>query len=266
MFIIKKIKLPAFLLFSIVLFVSSCNQKPQLYGTPNVDIATIQSQFLNWYRYDKIYIDLSKDYHALNSNSEEISKEEFLEELSTAKYLVVRMNSAENTTFYKLIEIPEDGNKEIGNQLAKKADRELRNLKLLNNPFPDFNLKSLKGNSYQLSQFKDQYLVLNFWYTTCGKCKKELPDIEALAQKYKYRDIAFLNISLNEEHTLNNYLDGKNYQVETLPMNKKYVLDSLSIRLFPTYLIIDPNKKVINVSNNSRQLEKRVKEIIDELN
>jgi len=49
-------------------------------------------------------------------------------------------------------------------------------------------------------------------------------------------------------------------------MNKKYVLDSLSIRLFPTYLIIDPNKKVINVSNNSRQLEKRVKEIIDELN
>lgn len=263
---IKKTSLSNLILFSsLFILLFSCKEKPPLYGTPNVDIATIQNHFSNWYKYDKIYIDLSKDYRALNATSEEIEKEAFLEELSTGKYFVVRMNSAKDLTFYKLIEIPEDGNKEMGNLLAKKAERELRNIRFVNKPLPDFDLKNLNGKSYDISQIKDKYLVLNFWYTNCGKCKSELQDIEALVQKYKYRDIEFLNVSINEEHTLNNYLDDKDYQVTMLRLNKKFVLDSLNIRLFPTYMIIDPKKKVINVSNNSRQLEKRVNEIIGQL-
>ena len=262
---IKKTSLSILTLLLSLFLLIACKEKPPLYGTPNVDIATIQNHFSNWYKYDKIYIDLSKDYRALNAASEEIEKEAFLEELSTGKYFVVRMNSAKDLTFYKLIEIPEDGNKEMGNLLAKKAERELRNIRFVNKALPVFDLKDLKGKSYDISQIKDKYLVLNFWYTNCGKCKSELQDIEALAQKYKYRDIEFLNVSINEEHTLNNYLDDKDYQVTMLRLNKKFVLDSLNIRLFPTYMIIDPKKKVINVSNNSRQLEKRVNEIIGQL-
>ncbi|MFC6859577.1 TlpA family protein disulfide reductase, partial [Zunongwangia atlantica 22II14-10F7] len=152
-----------------------------------------------------------------------------------------------------------------GDHIAKQAERELRNLSFVNTSLPDLDLKTLKGKSYDINHLKDQYLVLNFWYTTCGKCKTELPDIEALAQKYKYRDIKFLNVSINEKHTLSNFLEDKDYQVEMLRLDKKFVLDSLNIRLFPSYFIIDPNQKVIKVSNNSKQLEKRLKEILAEL-
>jgi len=261
----QSIKSSILLLFAFLAIVTGCKEKTPQFGTPNVEIASIQNHFLKWYKYNKIYIDLSKDYHALNSNSEEINKQAFLEELSTGKYFIVRMNSTKELTFYKLVEIPEDGIKTIGDHIAKQAERELRNLSFVNTSLPDLDFKTLKGKSYDINHLKDQYLVLNFWYTTCGKCKTELPDIEALAQKYKYRDIKFLNVSINEEHTLSNFLEDKDYQVAMLRLNKKFVLDSLNIRLFPSYFIIDPNQRVIKVSNNSKQLEKRLKEILAQL-
>lgn len=51
-------------------------------------------------------------------------------------------------------------------------------------PAPDFTLTDQNGNKITLSDYKGKTVFLNFWATWCGPCKSELPDIQALYERY----------------------------------------------------------------------------------
>ena len=40
---------------------------------------------------------------------------------------------------------------------------------------PDFTLTDLQGKPITLSKYKGRVVLLDFWATTCGGCKVELP-------------------------------------------------------------------------------------------
>ncbi|MEH7109626.1 redoxin domain-containing protein, partial [Bacillus sp. JJ1764] len=43
---------------------------------------------------------------------------------------------------------------------------------------PDFELKTLTGETVKLSELKGKKVMLNFWATWCPPCKAEMPDME----------------------------------------------------------------------------------------
>ena len=53
-----------------------------------------------------------------------------------------------------------------------------------NPPAPDFTLTDQYGNRHTLSQYKGKVVFLNFWATWCPPCREEMPDIQALYERY----------------------------------------------------------------------------------
>jgi peroxiredoxin len=45
-------------------------------------------------------------------------------------------------------------------------------------PAPDFELKTLEGDTLRLSDLKGQPVILNFWATWCAPCRAEFPDFQ----------------------------------------------------------------------------------------
>jgi peroxiredoxin len=66
-------------------------------------------------------------------------------------------------------------------------------------PAPQFTLKDVDGKDVQLSAFKGQVVLVNFWATWCGPCKIEIPWFIEFEQKYKDRGFAVLGVSLDED-------------------------------------------------------------------
>jgi peroxiredoxin len=65
-------------------------------------------------------------------------------------------------------------------------------------PAPDFTLSTPSGASLSLAELHGKVVLLNFWATWCVPCRKEMPAIEALYQRYKDRGLEVVAISLDK--------------------------------------------------------------------
>jgi len=64
-------------------------------------------------------------------------------------------------------------------------------------PAPAFQLSGRGGKAIDLSQFKGQVVMINFWATWCGPCRQEMPLLEDIYKKYK--PMGFTLVGVNVE-------------------------------------------------------------------
>ena len=65
---------------------------------------------------------------------------------------------------------------------------------------PDFSLKDENGKIVNLIDLKGNVSVLIFWATTCGVCRKELPEISFLLDEYAGKPVKFYAIVINTDN------------------------------------------------------------------
>jgi thiol-disulfide isomerase/thioredoxin len=63
----------------------------------------------------------------------------------------------------------------------------------------NFSAKDINGKDVRLSQYKGQVVLLNFWATWCGPCRREIPSLMALYRDYKDRGFVVLGVSVDKE-------------------------------------------------------------------
>jgi peroxiredoxin len=110
---------------------------------------------------------------------------------------------------------------------------------------PNFSLKSRSGDTVALTDLKGDVVMINFWATWCGPCRKEMPHLEALHQRYK--DLGFtllgVNVEDNQKGALK-YLEETPVSFEILfdPANRVSAL--YDVVAMPTTIMVDRNGNV----------------------
>lgn len=115
----------------------------------------------------------------------------------------------------------------------------------LNQPAPDFTLKSLSGKNLKLSEQAGNVVMLNFWASWCGPCRKEMPLLNELHNKYEPLGFVILGVNVEQELKL-----AKAFLKET-PVDFPILFDSgnqvsqaYEVIAMPTTVLIDRAGKV----------------------
>jgi len=227
---------------------------------PDTDVAKLQDDFINWWNYQSNTIRLAGNYIPLNQESEKISKEEFLIELTSGKFIPIQLISQDNTHHYQLFPINEKAPISISQTIKSNAITELKFYKMEGVAFPNFNWTDLQGNTYTNNTTKGKILVIKCWFINCYACIKEFPDLNALVETYSTRkDIKFISLALDEEEELNNFLKKNKFNYQVVPDQSDFLKHDLNIRYYPTHFIIDKKGKVLKVVTNFEDLEEAMK-------
>ena len=63
----------------------------------------------------------------------------------------------------------------------------------------DFTVDLLNGDTFQLSDYRGQVVLMNIWATWCAPCHDETPDFVDLYKQYRDQGLVILGVSIDEQ-------------------------------------------------------------------
>ena len=111
-----------------------------------------------------------------------------------------------------------------------------------------FSLPNLKGEYENTDNYKGSYILINFWATWCAPCVKEIPSLNNLYNKFKYKKkfkMIAINIGQSKE-AVKKFLLDKSLPVEfTILLDEKMDLSDWNVQAIPTTFLVDKKGKII---------------------
>ena len=129
----------------------------------------------------------------------------------------------------------------------------------------DFNATNLKGEKVSLKDLKGKYIFIDIWATWCVPCRKELPFMKKLEERYKDKDIHFVSISCDtnrkawEKKVTQDQLQGIQLHFSDDSFLKKYMVQGI-----PRFILLDQQGRILS-AEMTRPSDPATTQVLDDL-
>lgn len=72
-------------------------------------------------------------------------------------------------------------------------------VKEMSTPLPDLGGPTLQGSSVARADYAGKVMVVNFWATWCGPCRREQPALQQLSTEFADRGVYFLGVNYRDD-------------------------------------------------------------------
>ncbi len=130
---------------------------------------------------------------------------------------------------------------------------------------PDFTFPDINGKQVSLSSFKGKYVLIDFWASWCGPCRKESPNVQKQYQLYKDKGFEVVSVSIDKKE------DAWRKAVEEdqikgtllLAQDSKKIMKDYVFSGIPYMVLLDKEGKVLALNLRGEALQEKLKEIFN---
>ena len=132
---------------------------------------------------------------------------------------------------------------------------------------PDITLTSPSGETMSLSSLRGKVVLLDFWASWCGPCRRENPNVVKVYDDYKEEGFTVFSVSLDKDKgrwtqaIAKDNLTWGNH-VSDLRGWSSSAAALYAVRSIPSTFLIDQNGVIVNKNLRGHQLETAVKKLI----
>lgn len=132
---------------------------------------------------------------------------------------------------------------------------------------PEISLPDLNGKQHRLSDLKGKVVLIDFWASWCGPCRKENPNVVRLYKKYNSKGFEIFSVSLDTDKAAwkqaieRDGLIWKNHVSDLMGWNTPLV-QQYGISGIPYTVLIDGEGKIIGIGLRGEQLEQKLEEVL----
>jgi thiol-disulfide isomerase/thioredoxin len=132
---------------------------------------------------------------------------------------------------------------------------------------PEITIKNPAGKTLSLSALKGKIVLVDFWASWCGPCRKENPNLVRLYKKFKAKGFEIFSVSLDQDPKAwkdaiakdgliwpNHVSDLMGWQT---PLTQQYGFQSI-----PYTVLLNRDGNIIGVGLRGEQLERKLEEVL----
>lgn len=141
---------------------------------------------------------------------------------------------------------------EVGPEIGKRA--------------PDFTLPTLDGKELSLNQFLGKMVMVNFWLSSCGACASEMPDIQAIYDRWSRDDLEILAVNMGERAAfVQSFVDSRGLTFPVLLDSDEAVSGIYQIHDTPSTVFINAEGIVSDIKQESFTGEPEIERMLNSL-
>lgn len=131
---------------------------------------------------------------------------------------------------------------------------------------PEINLPDPSGKMIALSSLKGKVVLIDFWASWCGPCRRENPNVVAMYKRYKPKGFEIYGVSLDDNKA--NWQEAIKadkitwLQVSELKKWDAEVVKAYHVEAIPFTVLIDREGKVVGKGLRGAELEQKIKAVL----
>jgi peroxiredoxin len=253
----------AFVSIAISLF-ASCNNNEKKATFVALD-KNIYTAYMPFWKYWNEQVFLHEAFEAYDSAGKKVLRTDAIDLLTSGKYFPIRYQTPDSIFQYALVTLPPNTNQGIISTIRQMAGIEQSYLKLETKELPRFSAIDINNNLIESENLKGNFVIVKTWFIKCAPCEKERPAYEALMQNYGGKNVAFISMADDDKKALKAFAEERNIPFVILPERTNYIRNELGLNLYPTYIIVSPEGKVLKVLNDIRYVKKYMEKLEPEM-
>ena len=132
---------------------------------------------------------------------------------------------------------------------------------------PEINLKTPEGETLALSSLRGKVVLIDFWASWCGPCRKENPNVKIIYDKYKDKGFEIYGVSLDnngDQWKAAIAKDGLGWKhVSDLGGWKSSAAQLYQVHSIPQTFLLDKEGRIVKSGFRSHELETLLQDLLD---
>ena len=117
---------------------------------------------------------------------------------------------------------------------------------------PQFTLQDLSGKTWTFAELRGKVVLVNFWATWCPPCRKEMPDLETLYERFNSKGLVVLAISDEEAAKVEPFIRERKVSFPVLLDPGRKVNEMFVVEGIPKSFVYDREGKLVAQSIDMR--------------